>query len=158
MHVLVADFDDPAHARAIVDLTDAYARDPLGGGKPLGADVRARLVAGLRATPGCFVLLAFDGDAAVGIATCMTGFSTFAARPLVNVHDLAVLPSHRGRGVGLALLDAVAERARRQGCRKVTLEVLENNPARRLYERAGFRTPVYGEGFGAALFLERVLD
>ena len=39
-----ADYDDPAHAAAIVDLLDRYARDPMGGGKPLGDATRRCLV------------------------------------------------------------------------------------------------------------------
>ena len=30
-----ADYSDPADAAALVDMLDAYARDPMGGGKPL---------------------------------------------------------------------------------------------------------------------------
>ena len=44
-------------------------------------------------------MLAFDGDAPVGLVNCIEGFSTFACKPLVNVHDVAVLSSHRGRGI-----------------------------------------------------------
>jgi ribosomal protein S18 acetylase RimI-like enzyme len=75
------------------------------------------------------------------------GFSTFEARPLVNVHDLAVLPEHRGRGVGRALLAGVEQRARARGCCKLTLEVLDTNEtARRLYARFGFQDfPLQGD-------------
>ena len=87
------------------------------------------------------------------------GFSTFKARPLVNVHDLAVLPEHRGRGVGRALLAAVERKARALGCARVTLEVQENNGrARRVYERAGFAQAVYGDTTGGSLFYTKPLD
>jgi ribosomal protein S18 acetylase RimI-like enzyme len=97
-------------------------------------------------------------ETAVGIATCFLGFSTFAARPLINVHDLAVLPEHRGRGIGRGLLEAVEHCARERGCAKVTLEVQENNsPARRLYKRMGFAQAVYAEDTGGALFYAKTL-
>jgi ribosomal protein S18 acetylase RimI-like enzyme len=120
-------------------LLDAYARDPMGGGEPLCEASRAAVVSGLAATPGAFSLIArLDGDPA-GLANCFTGFSTFAAQPLVNVHDLAVLPRHRGRGIGRALLRAVEQEARRRGASKVTLEVLSRNePAKALYRSHGF--------------------
>ena len=85
------------------------------------------------------MLLAFDDDEAIGIAVCFFGFSTFRARPLLNIHDLAVLPQHRGKGAGRALLQAAEDHARREGCCRVTLEVLESNAgARALYRRFGF--------------------
>jgi ribosomal protein S18 acetylase RimI-like enzyme len=139
IEVRAADLEDPVHARAIVDLLDAYASDPIGGGRPLAPEVQARLVSGLREHPTTLVLLAFDGERPIGIAVCFLGFSTFQARPLLNVHDLAVLPGWRGRGVGQALLAAVEERARARGCGKLTLEVQdENTRARRVYDRFGF--------------------
>ena len=51
---------------------------------------------------------------------------------------LAVAPPARGRGVGGALLRAAEEEARRNGVRRLVLDVIESNPARRLYERHGF--------------------
>jgi GNAT superfamily N-acetyltransferase len=134
-----ADFADPAHTTAIVELLDAYATDPRGGGAPLAADVRNRLVSALREHPTALVLLAFADHRPVGIAVCFFGFSTFQARPLLNIHDLAVLREWRGRGVGRALLSAAEQHARRRGCCKLTLEVQDaNRPARLLYERFGF--------------------
>jgi ribosomal protein S18 acetylase RimI-like enzyme len=77
---------------------------------------------------------------------------------LVNVHDLAVLPAHRGAGVGRRLLEAVERKARALGCCKVTLEVQENNtPARRLYTGAGFAQQVYLASSGGALFYAKPL-
>ena len=156
VRIVDADLSRPDHARAVVALTSAYAEDPMGNGAPLPGDVLERLVPALRAHPTTIVFLAYVGDQAVGIATCFLGFSTFAARPLVNVHDLAVVSEHRGRGVGRALLDAVERRARELGCVKLTLEVQENNArARRVYASAGFAQAVYGEATGGSLFLTK---
>jgi ribosomal protein S18 acetylase RimI-like enzyme len=152
--IVEADFGDPGHAEAVVEILDVYAQEPVEGGRPLPADVKARLPQGLAEHPTAFALLAFDAEAAVGVAVCIGGFSTFAGRPLINVHDLAVMPTHRGRGIGSRLLDAVTERARQTGCCKVTLEVrASNRHARRLYERLGFRDA----GGQATQFLERSL-
>jgi GNAT superfamily N-acetyltransferase len=71
----------------------------------------ARLVPELAARPQAFSVLAFDGDVPVGLVNCIEGFSTFKCRPLVNVHDVAVLASHRGRGVAEQMLE-LAERMR----------------------------------------------
>ncbi len=134
-----ANLDDPAHQRAVVALINAYARDPMGRGADLPEAVRRDLVAGLRAHPTTRVFLAFDDAEPVGIMVCFQGFSTFYARPLINVHDLAVLPGYRGRGVGRRLLEAVESAARATNCCKVTLEVRDDNTiARRLYSACGF--------------------
>ncbi len=121
------DFANPAHCAGLVRVLDSYASGPVGGGKPLSAEVRQRLVPALRELPSARIVLAFRGDQPVGLAICFLAFSTFHARPLLNIHDLAVVPEHRGQGVGRALLEAVETRARQGGCVKLTLEVQESN-------------------------------
>jgi hypothetical protein len=82
---------------------------------------------------------------AVGIAVCFIGFSTFAARPLINIHDLAVLPMRIEAAVPAECFwSAVERKARELGCCKVTLEVLENNRrAMKIYTAAGFAQATY---------------
>ena len=156
--VELADYADPRDAADLLKLLDTYARDPMGGGAPLADEARDRIVPGLAATPGAFSLLArLDGDAA-GLANCFTAYSTFAAAPLVNVHDLAVAPGHRGRGNGRALLLAVEEEARRRGAVKVTLEVLSGNArARALYVALGYNDYQLDPEAGHALFWQKKL-
>lgn len=152
-----ADLADPTDASAIVEIVNAYALDPFGGEAALPRDVQARLVDGLRAHPTTLVLLAIADGRPIGVAVCFFGFSTFQARPLLNVHDLAVLESHRGQGVGRALLAAVEVRARARGCCKITLEVLENNTrARSLYASCGI-LDVGGAGAASTRFLAKAL-
>jgi len=55
----------------------------------------------------------------------------------LRVVDIAILPEHRGRGIGTALFREVFEEGDRTG-RPVTIHVEIYNPARRLYERLGF--------------------
>ena len=134
-----ADFSNPAHCAGIVEVLNSYAADPVGGGEPLTQQVRERLIPALRDFPTALVLLAFVDQHAVGVAVCFFGFSTFQARPLLNIHDLAVVPEHRGKGIGRALLTAAEAQALRRGCCKLTLEVQDDNRrARGLYERFGF--------------------
>src|SRR5262245_24179868 len=141
-----ADFDDERDAKGIVAILDSYASAPVGGGQPLSPAVPERVVPMLREHPTSLVLLAFVDDQPVGIAVCFFGLSTFRAAPLLNIHDLAVLPQYHGRGVGQALLKAVEDRARRKGCCKLTLEVLDDNSrARDIYRRFGFEDVVVGK-------------
>src|SRR5674476_1527134 len=97
-HIVHADYANPAHASALVSLLDAYACDPMGGAKPLSEFAKLNLVSALAARPQAFSVLAFapgdatgDSELPVGLVNCIEGFSTFACRPLVNVHDIAVL-------------------------------------------------------------------
>jgi ribosomal protein S18 acetylase RimI-like enzyme len=152
-----ADLNSAADAQAIVMILDSYATDPRGGGKPLDDAVRGRLIPGLRAHPTTLVWLAFDGATPVGICVGFLGFSTFQAQRLLNIHDLAVVPGRRGAGTGRALLTAAETDAQALGCCKLTLEVQEDNdPARLLYDRFGFRDVTYGNS-GPTRFLSKPL-
>lgn len=156
--VFVADYQEPGQARAIVQLLDAYARDPAGGGTPLSAYARENLVAALAARPQAFSILALDGEQPVGLINCIEGFSTFACRPLVNIHDVVVRRSHRGQRVGERMLVEVERVARARGACKLTLEVLSGNaPACRLYERVGFASYQLDPAMGTARFLQKWL-
>jgi len=158
LRIVRADLDDPRHQAAVLAMTRAYARDPMGNGQDLPAEVQQALVPGLRAHPTTLVFLAFHDDQAVGIVTSFTGFSTFAARPLINIHDLYVTKEHRGHGVGRSLLEAVEAEARRLGCCKLTLEVQEHNEtALALYRRLGFVGGQYEAAAGGVLFREKKL-
>ena len=157
VQVRLADLQNEADAAAMVLLLNTYAADPRGGSQPLPDTVRARLVSGLRAHPMARVWLAFDGTHAVGVCVSFIGYSTFQARPLLNIHDLAVLPGQRGRGTGRALLTAVEAAAAREGCCKLTLEVQDDNtPARQLYQNYGFQDVRYGD-CGPTRFLAKPL-
>lgn len=159
MQIVRVDYGNPAHAQALVDLLDAYARDPAGGGHALSEHARAHVVAGLAARPQAFSVLAFDGEQAIGLVNCFEGFSTFAARPLVNVHDVIVLAAYRGRRVGELMLALVERIARERGACKLTMEVLQGNaPALRLYGRIGFAAYELDPAMGAARFLQKPLD
>lgn len=158
IETLVANYRDAVQAAAVVDLLNAYASDPAGGGTPLDAVVRQQLPAALAARPQAFSVLAFDGDTPVGLVNCIEGFSTFACQPLVNVHDVVVLPSHRGQRVAQKMFAQVEQEARRRGACKLTLEVLSGNaPALRTYEREGFTNYQLDPAFGSAVFLQKKL-
>ncbi len=159
IRVVEADLKLPAHQKAVLAMIDIYARDPMGETKPLDPDVRARLIPGLQNHPTTVVFLAFHGDQAVGAAVCFIGFSTFAAKPLINIHDFVVLSALRGKGVGRSLLEAIEGKARELGCCKLTLEVMDNNHrALRIYEAAGFARYALQKGSGTAIFMSKPLD
>ena len=151
-----ADYAHPADGAAIVMLLNAYASDPAGGGEPLGDFAKANLVRELAARPQAFSVLAFDGSVPVGLVNCIEGFSTFKCKPLVNVHDVAVLASHRGRGIAEQMLALAETIARERGAVKMTLEVLSGNaPAVKLYTRIGYEGYQLDPAMGTAQFFQK---
>ncbi|MGB9128543.1 MAG: GNAT family N-acetyltransferase [Thiobacillus sp.] len=157
--IVRARYDNPAHAAALIDLLDHYARDPAGGGAPLSDFARGNLVASLAARPFIFSVLAFDGETPVGLVNAIEGFSTFACKPLVNVHDVVVASSHRGQGIAAQLFAEVEAIARERGACKLTLEVLDGNAsARALYRRLGFTAYQLDPAMGHAQFLHKWLE
>jgi GNAT superfamily N-acetyltransferase len=94
-----------------------------------------------------------------GLINCIEGFSTFACRPLVNVHDVAVLASHRGHRIGERMLALVELLALERGACKLTLEVLDGNrSALTLYQRCGFAPYQLDPALGNARFLQKKLN
>ncbi len=132
---------DPKSERDLADIlemTGEYAKDPMGLGRPMTPEETALLAERLPDVPGSVILMAWLDGRPTGIATCFGGFTTFSASPLLNIHDLSVREGARGMGIGAELLRAVKRKASEMGCNRVTLEVREDNAARRLYEREGF--------------------
>ena len=164
--VLPVDYHNAEHRQALVLLLDAYARDPMGGGEPLADEVKARLCDDLAARVDAASFIAWRGGQPVGLVNCIEGYSTFKARPLMNIHDIAVLPGqpgrrpgHAGQGVGQALLQAAQDHARARGCCKLTLEVLTGNTvALRSYERFGFAPYALDPAAGQASFMQKWLE
>ncbi len=161
LNICRAEYANPLHAMALVSLLDAYAQDPMGGGAPLSEFAKVHLVAELAKRPQAFSVLAFggpEGHLPVGLVNCIEGFSTFACKPLINVHDVAVLPAYRGQRVAEKMLKLVEQIARERGACKLTLEVLQGNVgALKLYQRVGFSNYQLDPAAGHAQFLQKLI-
>lgn len=156
--VRLADYANAADAAAVVDMLDAYASDPAGGGKPLSNYAKIHLVRELAARPQAYSVLALDAMQPIGLVNCIEGFSTFACKPLVNVHDVVVLNSYRGQGVAAQMLALAQRIAQERGAVKLTLEVLSGNlPAVKLYRRIGFDGYQLDPDMGTAQFFHKWL-
>lgn len=140
--VTEADLTNKKHTDAILKILNTYAKDPMGMNMPLREEVKDVLIREMTLFPATVCFLAYEDNKEAGLANCFYGFSTFEAKKVLNIHDLAVNPDFRGKGIGKALIQAVENKARKSDCCKITLEVREDNRARNLYERSGFE---YGE-------------
>jgi GNAT superfamily N-acetyltransferase len=86
------------------------------------------------------VLLAMVGSEAAGFALFFHNYSTFLGRPGIYLEDLFVRPEHRRRGLGRALLEALARLAVERGCGRLEWAVLDwNQLAIEFYVKLGAR-------------------
>ncbi|HEV8689674.1 MAG TPA: GNAT family N-acetyltransferase [Ideonella sp.] len=85
----------------------------------------------------CWVAEVAAGEI-VAFALCFTNFSTFLAKPGLYLEDLYVRPTHRGAGIGQAMLKHLGRVAVERGCGRFEWSVLDwNENAIRLYEKMG---------------------
>jgi len=159
MHnILFADYSDEFHTSAIVNLMNAYAMDKMGGGEPLPEVVKQNLVSEMAKVPNAFTVLSFVDGKPAGLINCFMGFSTFKAKPLINIHDIIVISDYRGMQLSQLMLEKVEELALEKGCCKLTLEVLQGNTiAQNSYEKFGFANYVLDPEMGSAMFWQKVL-
>lgn len=158
LEIVAADFSRADHGHAIVELLDAYARDPMGGAHALSAYTRQNLLPQLTQRPDACAVLAFADTVPAGLVICFEGFSTFACKPLLNIHDVVVAAEFRGRGLAGQMLARVEEIARQRSCCKLTLEVLQGNTsAQSVYRKCGFSGYQLDPQLGKALFWEKKL-
>lgn len=158
IEIIQADYGLHAHAEAVLYLLDTYARDPMGGGTPLKSETKANLIAELARRPFALSILAFVDGKPAGLINAIEGFSTFAAKPLLNLHDIAVHPDYRGMKLSTRMMEKAEQIARERGCCKLTLEVLSGNvPALAAYKNFGFTAYELDPAAGTARFLDKPL-
>jgi len=120
MNIIVekANLNDASHAEAILYLLNCYAEDEMGGGEGISDYVRTHLIEQVKSRTDVIILLAWDGIIPVGLLTSFEGFSTFYAKPLINVHDLVVVKNYRGNGISIQMLRHLEALATLRGCCK----------------------------------------
>lgn len=111
---------------------------------PPDADAQARLIAdGFGEHPRYEAYLAFQEstNTPIGYAFIFETYSTFLARPTLYLEDLFVLPDHRRKGVGVALLQFLTTLARERACGRMEWTCLKwNTNAQAVYEKLGARS------------------
>ncbi len=146
-------FTNPEHCEAVVSLINEYMLDDMGLGEPLPYGLDVKLIEGLKNHNSYLGFLVKSGTQYVGLANCNMGFSTWKAKPLLNIHDLIVATAFRGQGIGRFLLQEVENYARKNNYCRINLEVRQCNiVAQNLYKKAG-----YGECQPPNFFWEKIL-
>lgn len=154
----IADYHNPQHCDDIVWLMNHYAEDPMGGGKPLSSFAQKNLTNTLSTLPHALTILCYLDQQAIGLINSFEGFSTFACKPLINIHDVIIKRNYRGQRISYIMLNAIEAIARERGCCRLTLEVLEGNViAQRAYQHHGFTAYELDPTMGKALFWEKTL-
>lgn len=85
------------------------------------------------------IYVAREGGDALGFMQLFPSFSSVSLQRLWILNDLFVAPHARGRGVGAALLREAKDLCRATPAKGILLETAQDNPARELYEREGWR-------------------
>ena len=101
--------------------------------------------------PRIFVVSVVDGEV-IGYSMCRMEFgvsnlrTTFARKG--HVISIAVMQAHRGKRVGLTLMEASLQRVKAEGASEIYLEVrVSNNAAVDLYKKLGFAASQISEGY-----------
>jgi len=156
--VTKVNYNDNKEARELVYLLNAYASDPMGGGKPLDKYVTENLVTELSKLPHAFSVISYVNNQPAVLINCFEAFSTFSCKPLVNIHDVMVLKEFRGNDLSQKMLEKVEEIALAKGCCKLTLEVLsENKIAKSSYAKYGFSSYEFDPKKGSAQFWQKLI-
>ncbi len=92
--------------------------------------------------PDSFTLGAFVGETLAGVVSFeREGSNRVKLRHKGLLSRMYVSPNFRGQGLANRLLEAVVAQAKTlPGMEQINLTVVATNPAKRLYERAGFQT------------------
>ncbi|WP_159567511.1 GNAT family N-acetyltransferase [Budvicia diplopodorum] len=156
INIIVADYTNADQGKDLVELLNNYALDPMGGGEALTPQVKNSLVAELAKLSHAFSVLAYVDGKPAGLINGFFGFSTFACKPLVNIHDVVVDGQFRGLGLSQKMLDKVEQHAKAKGCCKLTLEVLQGNDvAKGSYQKFGFAGYELDPEMGKAMFWQK---
>ncbi|MGW6209023.1 GNAT family N-acetyltransferase [Streptomyces sp. NPDC055089] len=134
--------------------TEAEKGRPVADAGALPAGYRAEVEDPDGAFTGAAVLVARDGDAAVG---CVVVTAPVDGR--AEIKRLWTAPGSRGRGVASALLDAALAHAARSGVRTVRLSVWRwRTGAVSLYERLGFSVTASWDEREELVCMERTVE
>jgi len=139
LSILNVDLQNPVHCNQVIKLLNDYMNDPMGNNSPMAKGLAPQIISGLKLHQAFLGFFVMAGDQFDGFANCNINFSTFQAKPLINIHDFVIAPEFRGMGAASFLLDGILNYASLNGYCRVNLEVREDNlAAKSLYKKLGF--------------------
>jgi GNAT superfamily N-acetyltransferase len=131
---------------ALLPLIRAYADFYESSPSDAGVEEMARSVIALPEDQAFLLVATDDSDSVVGFAACCWKWSSLRGARIVILDDLFVRPESRGGGFADALIESVADVARRQGAPVVTwLTAEDNHRAQAVYDRVGGQPETYIE-------------
>lgn len=139
LSIIQVNLKNPDHCGQVIKLLNDYMLDPMGNNAPMDEDLAPKIIAGLKTYPGYLGFFVLANEQYAGLANCNHNFSTFKAKPLLNIHDFIISPEFRTIGAGHFLMRGIINYAFRNGFCRVNLEVREDNhAAKSLYQKMGF--------------------
>jgi len=139
LSILNVDLQNPVHCDKVIKLLNDYMNDHMGNNRPMSKELAPQIISGLKNHTGFLGFFVLADDQFAGLANCNMNFSTFQAKPLINIHDFIVAPELRNIGAGSFLLQGIVKYALQNGFCRVNLEVREDNAnAKALYRKMGF--------------------
>lgn len=139
LSIIQVDLQNPVHCDQVIKLLNDYMNDPMGNNRPMPKSLGPEIISGLKQHSGFLGFFVMAGNQFAGLANCNINFSTFQAKPLINIHDFIVAPECRNMGAGHFLLRGIINYASQNGFCRVNLEVREDNQtAKSLYKKNGF--------------------
>lgn len=139
MQFVRVNLEDKSHCSNLLRLLNEYMRDEMGTGKPMPEDLEGKIIEGLKSHAGYVGFFVCVGDEFAALANCNLNFSTWQAKPLINIHDFIVSSVCRNQGIGMFLLKGIEKFALQKGYCRINLEVRHDNiKAQNLYHKAGY--------------------
>ena len=135
----ICNLKDSRHQQAFIELMNIYRNDPMGGVGTMSEELASKLIDDLKDNPTYIGFLVVADRKYAALANCFTNYSTFKAKPLLNIHDFIVSSEWRGKKVGEFLMNEMATYLKDKGYCRINLEVRHDNPrAMGLYKKMGY--------------------
>ena len=133
------DLNNSIHCEQVIVLLNNYMEDEMGVSKSMPKELAPKIIVGLKSHSAYLGFFVCIDNEFVALANCNLNYSTWQAKPLINIHDFIVFSAYRKQGVGVFLLNEIEKYAREKGYCKLNLEVrYDNLKAQNLYKNAGF--------------------
>lgn len=158
--VVTADRNNVFHVIDFYQLMKDYSKHEMSGSESISSDILMQVLNYCFDIKNGIIFIAYRALIdPVGFVTCLYGYSTFAGKKTLNIHDIYVAENEASKGIGNILLDRVESHARSHDYCKITLEVrTDNEKAKKIFLRSGFENGgQFGGKFAAMEYWQKYL-